>query len=253
MNENPIGIFDSGIGGLTIVNELKKRLPKENYFYYADSKNCPYGEKSKEELFEICSNIIEFLLEKKCKLIIIACNTATTSCMKDLREKYPQVPIVGIVPAIKVAYDHGKTNTLMMATPHTIKSERVKELVRDFKSNDQKMTLLSCYNLAPMIEEDNEEEINLILENLFMPYKEENFDSIVLGCTHYPMIKHKIKNYFPNAELIDGSVGISKEVERQLELNNLKNKNIENSTMTFYNTKEEKNEKYYFDYLQKLD
>lgn len=253
MNENPIGIFDSGIGGLTIVNELKKRLPYENYFYYADSKNCPYGEKTKEELFDICSNIVEFLLERKCKLIVIACNTATTSCMKDLRKKYPQVPIIGIVPAIKVAYDHGRKNTLMMATPHTVQSERVKELIRDFKANNQKITLLSCYNLASMIEEGNDEKINSILESLLTPYKEENFDSIVLGCTHYPMIKEKIKKYFKDAELIDGSIGVSREVERQLELNNLKNTNQSNGTITFYNTKEEKSEKYYFDYLQKLD
>ena len=124
-----IGIFDSGIGGLTTLKEIQKLLPNEEYIYYADSKNNPYGEKSEEELNNIVTNIVELLLKEDVKLIVIACNTATTRCIKLLREKYPQMIFVGTEPAIKVACDKNYKNTIVMATPNTTASERVKELI----------------------------------------------------------------------------------------------------------------------------
>ena len=153
-----IGVFDSGIGGFTILEELKKMLPNESFIYYQDSKNNPYGEKKKDELFQITSHIVEFLKKKGCKLIVIACNTATTKCMKDLRDKYPDLIFVGTVPAIKVACDRGFQNTLVMATPATIESERTAELVKDNQKQSQKITLLSCKDLAHAIEEKNQKQ-----------------------------------------------------------------------------------------------
>ena len=120
-----IGVFDSGLGGLSVLKELRKLLPNEDYIYYADSINVPYGEKSDEELLDLTSKIVDYLLEKDCKLIVIACNTATTSCMKRLRELYPDTIFVGTVPAIKVAYDHNYKNTIILSTPYTTKSKRV--------------------------------------------------------------------------------------------------------------------------------
>ena len=106
MNQK-IGILDSGIGGTTILKEIKKLLPKEEFIYYADNKNNPYGEKTEEEIYKIVNNIVKFLMyEKKCKMIVIACNTATTRCMKRLKEQYKEIPFVGTVPAIKVACDN---------------------------------------------------------------------------------------------------------------------------------------------------
>lgn len=248
----PIGIFDSGVGGLTVLDEIRNLLPEEDFIYYADSKNCPYGDKTEEQLLEICSRIVEFLIEKKCKLIVIACNTATTSCLKKLREKYPNTIFVGVVPAIKVAYDHGSKNTLLMATPYTIKSPRVKELLTDFHAKNQKITLLSCENLASAIENGDEKEVEEILNHLLLPYREECFDTIVLGCTHYPIIKQKIKKYFPTASFVDGSIGVAKEVKRQLEQHHLESEKKSQGVITFYHTKDEKNENYYFDLLKQI-
>ena len=127
MQNEKIGLFDSGLGGLSILKTLVEVLPNENYLFYEDSIHNPYGEKSEEELLEITSSIVEYLLSKKCKIIVIACNTATTSCMKKLREKYPDTIFVGTVPAIKVACDHDFKNTVVLSTPYTSKSTGVKD------------------------------------------------------------------------------------------------------------------------------
>ena len=227
-----IGVFDSGIGGFTILNVLKKILPKENYLYYADNKNNPYGEKTDEELFNICSNVVDYLIDNNCKIIVIACNTATTKCMKKLRIKYPNMIFVGTVPAIKVSSDHNYKNTLVMATPATIESERTYELIRDNKRNDQNIYLVACTGLAHAIETNDKETINNILDKIYEEYKDKEIDSIVLGCTHYPLIKDEIKKRF-NVDLLDGSLGVSKETKRQLELHNLLS-NEGNCEVTIY-------------------
>jgi len=229
-----IGMFDSGIGGLTILDVLKKVLPKEDYLYYADSKNNPYGEKSDEELFSICSNICDYLIDNNCKIIVIACNTATTRCMKRLREKYPNMLFVGTVPAIKVASDNNYKNTLVMATPGTIESERTHELVRDNKRDDQNIYLVPCVGLANAIENGDNNTINEIIDNIYNEYKDNNIDSIVLGCTHYPLIADLIYNKF-HCQLLDGNLGVSNEVKRQLELHNLLS-DEGTGKVTFYKT-----------------
>ncbi len=218
-----IGVFDSGVGGLSILNELLKELPYEDFYYYGDSLNNPYGEKSDEELLKITSNIVEKLINKNCKLIVIACNTATTRCMKKLREIYSNVIFVGTVPAIKVACDKRFKNTLVMATPATIESERTYELIRDNKRYDQNIYLLPCPGLANAIEQNDKEKIKRILQNDFKDYKDKEIDAIVLGCTHYPFIREEILEVMPNTVLIDGSIGVSKEVKRQLEEHGLLN------------------------------
>lgn len=211
-----IGVFDSGIGGLSVLRELVKELPYEDFYYYGDSINNPYGEKSDEELLKITSNVVEELIDKDCKLIVIACNTATTRCMKKLREIYSNIIFVGTVPAIKVACDKRFKNTLVMATPATIESERTYELIRDNKRYDQNIYLLPCPGLARAIEEKDREEIKMILQNDFKDYKDKEIDAIVLGCTHYPFIKEEILEEMPNVVLIDGALGVSREVKRQL-------------------------------------
>ena len=119
-----IGVFDSGIGGLNILRELEKRLPGRDFLYFGDSKNCPYGEKTDDELMAITSSIVMNLKERGCKVIVIACNTATTRCMKKLKQLFPELIFIGTVPAIKVACDKNSKNTLVLATPATIDSER---------------------------------------------------------------------------------------------------------------------------------
>lgn len=216
-----IGVFDSGIGGLTILDEVYRLNPNYNYLYYGDSKNNPYGEKTEEELMEITSNIVEYLRDKGAKLIVIACNTATTRCMKKLRVKYPDLIFVGTVPAIKVSSDKDYKNTLVMATPATIESERTEELIRDYKRDDQNIYLVPCYGLANAIENNRAKEIDDILKGIYEEYKDKNIDSIVLGCTHYPHIKKEINSYFKDVDLLDGANGVAREVQRQLRLNNI--------------------------------
>lgn len=232
---NKIGVFDSGIGGLSILNELKKMLLYEDFYYYGDSLNNPYGEKSDEELFLVVKNVVEKLISKGCRVIVIACNTATTRCMKKLRETFKDIIFIGTVPAIKVACDQRFKNTLVMATPATIESERTYELIRDNKRYDQKIYLLPCPGLARAIENNDKDEIRKILRNDFKDYKDKNIDSIVLGCTHYPFIKKEILEEMPGVVLIDGSLGVSREVKRQLEEHGLLN-DKRDRTITIYNS-----------------
>lgn len=218
---NKVGVFDSGIGGLSILNELKIVLPNTDFIYFGDSKNCPYGEKSDEDLMNITRRIVDYLKNEGCKLIVIACNTATTRCMKKLRVEYPELIFVGCVPAIKMASDQNSKNTLVMATPATIESERTHELVRDNKRDDQNIYLVPCFGLASAIEKDNKKEIKNILGNIFFEYRDKDIDSIVLGCTHYPFIKKEILEEMPGVTLLDGSRGVANEAKRQLEKNGL--------------------------------
>lgn len=216
-----VGVFDSGIGGLSVLRELEKILPNEDFYYYGDSLNNPYGEKSDEELFEITSGVVDYLVNKGCRVIVIACNTATTRCMKYLREKYKDIIFVGTVPAIKVACDRDFKNTLVMATPATIESERTMELIRDNIRKDQNIYLVACPGLANAIEDNDQEKIKEILKDTFREYKDKEIDSIVLGCTHYPFIKEDILKEMPGVILLDGSRGVAMEVKRQLENNGL--------------------------------
>lgn len=216
-----IGVFDSGIGGLTILKELKKILPNEDYLYYADKKNNPYGSKSTRELLKITKNIINYLLTNNCKVIVIACNTATTKCIKKLRKIYPNTIFIGTEPAIKLSCDNNFKKTLVMATPATIKSEELNKLIINNKKTDQEIILLPCNNLASAIEENNADKVSSILNRQLKMYQNDAIDSIILGCTHYPLIKNKIKTLFPNIPIIDGSVGVAKEVKHQLTINNL--------------------------------
>ena len=233
---NKIGLFDSGLGGLSILKGLLKELPNEDYLFYEDSINNPYGSKTDEELFDITSNIVDYLLKEECKIIVIACNTATTSCMKKLREKYPNTIFVGTVPAIKVAYDNHYKEVINLSTPSTRNSKRVDELISMFISDDEHIYNISGENLANLIELDNKEEIDSLLHRLLDEYK-DLADALVLGCTHYSLIKEEINKVLPNTALLDGVEGIAREVKRQLSNNNLLNNKSEKGSIEIINSK----------------
>ena len=215
-----IGVFDSGLGGLSVLKEMMRVLPNEDFLFYEDSLNNPYGVKDEEELLEITSKIVDYLLNHDCKIIVIACNTATTCCMKALREKYPNTIFVGTVPAIKVAYDNNYKNTIILSTPYTTKSKRVEELLNDYTREDQIITNISGENLANLIELDKHDEIMKLLHRLLDDYSDKA-DSLVLGCTHYSLIKKEINEVLPNTVLLDGCLGVANEVKHQLEEHNL--------------------------------
>ncbi len=233
MNKKKIGILDSGIGGLTTLDEIIKLLPNEDYIYYADSKNNPYGDKSDKKLFNIVDNIVQKFLLEDVKMIVIACNTATTKCIDKLREKYPEVVFVGTEPAVKVACDNNYKNTLVMATPTTIESERLNELICEYKKEDQSFILCSCEGLANAIERHDIETIDNLLEKYLHPFVYANIDAVVLGCTHYPLIADKIKSRLRKPKILDGNKGVAKRVKELLTKYNMLNDSKKPGTIKF--------------------
>ena len=170
LENNKIGIFDSGIGGVTVLKEIIKILPNENYIYYSDSANNPYGDKTKEEVIEICDKIVQFLLSKGCKVIVIACNTASAKAVSFLRDKYKKIPFIAIEPAYKMVYDYAYDKpTLVMATKGTIESEKFNLLYKTY--DNHKTELLECIGLANIIEEGNKEKIKKYLANILSEYR----------------------------------------------------------------------------------
>lgn len=213
-----IGVFDSGIGGYSVLEKIKELMPSQEYIYYKDSDNLPYGNKSDKDLFKIGFNIVSYLVSKGCSIIVIACNTMTTKCIKKLRLSFPDIIFVGTEPAIKVACDNNYKNILVMATPATIKSSCAKRLVKNNKKSFQKVYLVPCDGLARAIEDDDKAKIRKILENVLNKYKNYNIDCIVLGCTHYTFVKKEISEII-KSDFVDGSLGVAKQVQRMLEKN----------------------------------
>ena len=166
----PIGIFDSGIGGVTVLKEIIKLMPNEKFIYFSDSKNNPYGDKKDSEIKTRCDEITKFLLEKGCKSIVIACNTASARAASFLREKYKDLPIIAIEPAYKMVYDYAyEKTTLVMATKGTIESEKFNLLYH--KYNNYKTYILPCVGLADIIEKGNKEELIKYLNKNIGIYK----------------------------------------------------------------------------------
>ena len=213
-----IGVFDSGIGGYSILEKLKKIIPNNEYIYCKDSDNLPYGNKSDDELFDIACHIVSNLIKEGCSLIVIACNTMTTKCINKLRIKFPNIIFVGTEPAIKVACDKNYKNILVMSTPATTKSKSVEKLVKDNKKEFQNIYLIPCEGLAQAIEYNDEKQINTILKKVLSNYMNKNIDCIVLGCTHYTFIKKQISKII-NTDFVDGSLGVAKQVKRKIEEN----------------------------------
>lgn len=217
MLKTKIGFFDSGIGGVTVLKECIKILPNFKYVYYSDSINNPYGDKSEEEVLEIASNIVEYLINEGCSVIVIACNTASAICVEYLRNKYPDIIFIAIEPAVKCAYDNLEDNTLIMATKGTMDSEKFHVLYEKYHRDN--FYLLSCVGLANLIENGNSDEIRDYLNKNISWYKGK-VNSVVLGCTHYPLIKREISDVLGNVSFYDGSMGVSKRLKKIIEDNN---------------------------------
>ena len=220
-----IGIFDSGIGGVTVLKEIIKILPYENYIYISDSKNNPYGDMKKEKIIKRCEEITKYLIENKSKVIVIACNTASAIASEFLRKKYKNIPIIAIEPAYKMVYDHNyDKETLVMATKGTIESEKFNLLYK--KYNNHKTQLLECVGLAEIIEEGNKEKIVKYLDENIGKYKGK-IENVVLGCTHYPLIEKEIKNILgKNVRIFNGAKNVAIHLKDVLEKDGLIN-NIE--------------------------
>jgi glutamate racemase len=242
-NNQPIGVFDSGVGGLSILIELKNTFPKENFVFFADQKHVPYGEKSKKELIKLTSNITDYLLRRhNIKILVVACNTATCGAIHELRAKFP-IPIVGTVPAVKVAASKTKSGTIaVISTPSTSKSETLRKLIRDY-CNDLKVFNIGCKNLENTVEkgELQNDEINELLLKYLHKVKNSKTDQLVLGCTHYPFLKKSIqKTIGSSVKLIDSGKAIAKHTKMLVLENHMKNSQKKYGKTLYFTTGDDK-------------
>ena len=251
MNKNEaIGIFDSGIGGITVLREILKALPNEDYIYYSDSKNNPYGDKSDEQINELCENIVNLFIKQKCKAIVIACNTASAKSVQYLREKYTNMPFIAIEPAYKMVYDYAYSEpTLVMATKGTIESEKFNLLYHTY--DNHRTILLPCIGLADIIEEGNEDKIKTYLQEQLKPYKGK-VKNVVLGCTHYPLIQNEIQEVLGQVTFFNGAPYLANHLKEILEEKALINNQGKEGTIQFIDSSnDEQKKKRFFEILER--
>ncbi|WP_435264321.1 glutamate racemase [Tenacibaculum sp. nBUS_03] len=247
-SQNPIGIFDSGVGGTSIWKEIQLLMPKEDTIYLSDTKNAPYGYKSEEEIIELSIKNTEYLLERDCKIIVVACNTATTNAIRILRQKY-DVPFIGIEPAIKPASLQTSTNTIgILATKGTLHSQ----LFEKASSNlEDKITIIERVGegLVDLMEKGkiNSPEMIELLTKYLKPMISENADCIVLGCTHYPYLKKLIKNIVGHKiKIIDSGPAVAKQTQNVLSQHKLLKQNTSSSPKYYFYTNKNKATLSYF-------
>ena len=217
-NNQPIGLFDSGIGGTSIWTAIHQLMPAEDTIYLADSKNAPYGQKSKDAIIALSCKNTEFLLEKNAKIIVVACNTATTNAIKELRTKY-DVPFIGIEPAIKPAANNSNTQKIgILATKGTLSSELFNKAVEIY----QETTIIEQigYGLVELIEngEIHSPEMTKLLHSYLEPMVAANIDYLVLGCSHYPYLIPQIKSILPpHIKIIDSGEAVARQTQKVLQ------------------------------------
>lgn len=218
MSTQPIGIFDSGVGGTSIWKEINLRLPNENTIYLADSFNAPYGNKSKSEIIDLSLKNTEYLLHQNCKLIVVACNTATTNAIKILRDTY-QIPIIGIEPAIKPAALNTQTKAIgILATKGTLSSELFYKTT-DLYGNGIHVVEQIGEGIVQLIESGqiNSEAMKALLTEYLRPMIEANIDYLVLGCTHYPYLMPLLEKMLPkHVKIIDSGEAVARQTEAVL-------------------------------------
>ncbi len=218
-SENPIGVFDSGVGGLSVLKEVRKLLPHENFLYVADSAHAPYGDKSKEFILERSTAIVEFFLNRNIKALVVACNTATGAAVKELRQKY-DLPIVAMEPAVKPASERTRTGVIgVMATSRTLASNNSQILFSRF-ADQVKIIPQACPGLVDHVEQGDlySDNVRQLLSQYVQPLIVENVDIIVLGCTHYPFLASVIKDIVgASVSIIDSGSAIARELKSRLE------------------------------------
>lgn len=239
--QNPIGVFDSGFGGISVVKEIKRQLPHENIIFFGDSKYNPYGTKSNEEITQRCIAISDTLIEKNAKAIVIACNTATSVCVKYLRQNY-SIDFIGMEPALKVACDQGSHRKIAVwATEVTLREKKFQQLMEHFK-DQHTIYSIPCPKLVQLVEQnelDNIELVNQVLDEYIQ--QTPDVDSIVLGCTHFVFYKDFLeKKLQGNVQVIDGNQGTVHHLKDILETKDLLNDQKENGYIQWMNSDEEK-------------
>ena len=218
-DNRPIGVLDSGLGGIRVLRELVKLMPGEDFIYYGDSANAPYGTRTPEEVIDLTKKDVEFLLERGAKAIVVACNTATSVAIKELRAAYEEVlPVIGIEPALKPAVkakEHSKV--VVMATPMTLSQTKFNSMMHIYE-DDANIIKMPCPGLVEYIESGvlDGPVLDAYLEKQFAPYDKAEIDAVVLGCTHYPLIREVIQKHLPGVFVYDGGFGTAKQTKRRL-------------------------------------
>ncbi|MFD2915693.1 glutamate racemase [Psychroserpens luteus] len=236
MSKQAIGVFDSGIGGTSIFKEINALLPHENTIYLADSKNAPYGNKSKDEIIALSIKNTELLLEKNCKIIVVACNTATTNAISHLRETY-NIPFIGIEPAIKPAALNTQSKAIgILATKGTLSSALFHKTT-DLYSNGIKIIEQVGKGIVELIEagETNSDEMKSLLHVYLKPMLRADIDYLVLGCTHYPYLIPLLLEILPkHVKIIDSGLAVAKQTQAVLRQHELLNMTTQNTENIFY-------------------
>ncbi|MBO8137445.1 MAG: glutamate racemase [Desulfotomaculum sp.] len=235
-NSSPIGIFDSGVGGLSIAREIRRLLPNEDLLYYADSAYCPYGEKPPSIIKQRVFALSDFLLSKGAKILVVACNTASIVSLDEIRNKY-DVPVVGVEPAVKPAVAATKTGTIgVLATGVTLSGDRFSSLVKRYCSKTDVVTQ-PCPGLVELVEKGmiNSSRAEELLRKYTRPLLEKNADTVVLGCTHYPFLREKIQAIVgPGVTVIDTGEPVARQTARVLDKHNLKSSRQCRGRETFF-------------------
>ncbi len=223
--KNPIGIFDSGVGGLSVLRAIRAQMLEESIIYFGDQGHIPYGPRPMEQIRGFSEAITNFLLEQGAKIIVVACNTASAAALKYLREKFPGTPFVGMEPAVKPAAEHTQTGKVgVLATPATFQGELYASVVERF-ANGVELFQNTCSGLVQEIEQGNlnGDETRRILEEALQPMLEKNIDTVVLGCTHYPFVIPLIQEIVgEKVRVIDPAPAVARQARRVLEAKGLK-------------------------------
>jgi len=240
---NPIGVFDSGVGGLSVLRAMRAIMPAENMLYLGDQGHVPYGPRPMQEIQKFSEGITRFLLEKNSKLIVVACNTASAAALTYLRERFPDVSFVGMEPAVKPAAETTKTGKVgVLATPATFQGALYASVVERFGAGVE-LFQHTCPGLVQQIENGDldSEKTRMILENALLPMLEKDIDTVVLGCTHYPFVIPLIEQIVGDAKrvrVIDPAPSVARQAKRLLEAGEMLNEIKQNGDICFFTSGE---------------
>ena len=238
-----IAVFDSGMGGVSFLPLAQKLLPNENFIYYGDLANAPYGEQSTEFIQKRVSEIFDFFIEKGAKIIVIACNTATSAAVKYLRKKYSDITILGMEPAVQLAVKNGEKDILLLSTPITSNAPNTLRLIEDNKEQAGVINL-PCQGLMDLVENTANlpEEENIKLLRAYLKEKLDNLiaenpnSALVLGCTHYIYLRSMLKEMYPDIKLYDGNEGTARNLLHHLAEKDLLNNSTELGKIEFFSS-----------------
>ncbi len=245
-SSKPIGFFDSGVGGVSVLKEAVKLLPNENFIYYGDNANAPYGTKTEQEIQDLSLACGDFLISKGVKAIVMACNTATSVAVRQMREQY-SIPVISIEPAVKPAMETSYDgDIIVLATEGTLAQPRYNLLLERLHATERVINV-QCKGLVTLIEKGkiNSKEMDEYIRCIFAPYSSHRVDTVVLGCTHYSFVKNKIKqflyeNFHGNRHVIDGNGGTVRQLKRVLEEKGLLTASTKKGKITFFSSGDRK-------------